>query len=74
MTILLHGLAPPDGQTNGMRQLGARPVPSLICQRMAEGLVRPPTDRGVPAQQPCPLCDATTSVPTRYRTNPPYGL
>ena len=41
---------------------------------MAEWLVWPPTDCGVPAQQPHPLCDTATSVPTRYWMNPPYGL
>ena len=74
MTILLHSLAPPDRQTNGMCQPGARPVPPPIRQWMAERLVRPPTDHGVPAQQPRPLHNAATSIPTRHWTNPLYGL
>jgi len=74
MTILLHSLVPPDGQTNGMCQPGAQPVPPLIRQQTAEQLVRPPTDRGVPVQQPYSLHDAATSVPTKHWMNPPYGL
>ena len=72
--ILLYSLAPPDGQTNGMCQPGARPVPLSIHQQMTGQLVRPPIHRRVPAQQLCPFCDATTSVPTRHRTNFPHGF
>ena len=74
MTILLHSLAPPDGQTNRMHQLRAWLVPPPICQQITEQLVRPPTHRRVPAQQLRLLHDATISIPTGYGTNPPYGL
>ena len=49
MTILLHSLAPPDGQTDRMRQPGAQPVPPPIHQQMTGQLVRPPTHHRVPA-------------------------
>ena len=57
MTILLYSLAPPDGQTNGMCQLGARPVPLPIHQQMTGRLVRPPTHCRVLVQQPPFLLD-----------------
>ena len=74
MNILLYGLAPPDGWTNGTRQPRAQPVSLSIRQRMTGRLVRPSIHCGVPAQQPRPFCNAITSVPTRHRTNSPHGF
>ena len=74
MTILLHGLASPDGWTNGMCQPGAWLVPPPICQWTVRWLVWSPTHCRVLAQQPCSLHDATISIPTRHGMNPSYRL
>ena len=72
--ILLYSLAPPDKQTNRIRQPGAWPVPPSIRQQTTGQLVWSPTHRRVPAQQPRPFHDATTSIPTGHRTNSLHGF
>jgi len=71
---VFYSLAPPNRRTDGTRQPGVGPVPLAICKQAARRLVRPLTHGGVPAQQSCPLCYPTTSIPARHRTYPSHGL
>ena len=71
---VFYSLAPPNRWTDGTRQPGVGPVPPAVCKRVARRLVRPLTHGGVPAQQSCPLCYPTTSVPARHRTYLSHGL
>ena len=66
MSILLHGLAPPDRQTNRTCQPGAQSIFPPIRQWTTGWLVWPPTYRRVLVQQSCPLHHLTNSVPARH--------
>ena len=71
---ILHGLASSDRQTDGVRQPRVGPVPLAICEWTVRQLVRPITHGGIPAQQSCPLCYPTASVPAQHWTAFSHGL
>ena len=71
---VFYSLAPPNQRTDGTRQPRVGPVPLAICKQVARWLVRSLTHGGVPAQQSCPLCYPTASIPAWHWMYSSHGL
>ena len=71
---VLHGLASSDRRTDGARQPRVEPVPLAICEWTVRRLVRSITHDRIPAQQSCPLCYPTASIPAWHWTASSHGL
>jgi len=63
---ILHGLASSNWWIDRVHQPRVGLVPPAICEQMARQLVWPITHSGIPAQQSCPLCYPTASVPAQH--------